>query len=240
MKSIYGKVGKPGLKKIDSPTDAQRAPVVLNSSLKNELSGGDARENANLEAIANCSDNAVILRTIEGTIRDIQSRFLYIGRCLFQIRKNIRAEVFNSPHPNGGNYTGREFELEVARRFREEALDKFTLSRTDAVKLMTVAEAFIIEKRLPEHQIPKSYTVAYEVAKLDDEILEQASESGFITPDVTRADVRRIREGQNAGEQGAPEVEDTEAYLEKKILKAERRLIELRRRLEECRATAAQ
>lgn len=109
--------------------------------------------------------------------QDVHNRFLMIGRLLVQAKKVL---------PHG------EFDKMV------EAELPFTAGI--ASQLRAVAEA-VDTNRLTLEEMPKTYSVAYQLTTLDDEALERARREGLVHPDVRRADLvrfkRSLKEGAN-------------------------------------------
>jgi hypothetical protein len=101
--------------------------------------------------------------------QDVHHRFLMIGRLLVQAKKVL---------PHG------EFDKMV------EAELPFTAGI--ASQLRAVAEA-VDTNRLAIDEMPKTYSVAYQLTTLDDEALKKARQEGLVHPDVRRAEVIRFK-----------------------------------------------
>jgi len=235
MKTDYGKLGsfgKPrGSGKLVKATELVRQEPHLSFQAGGprslSVAVGDQRDRDNLDAIAESDDNELIIRSLEGTWREIQGRFLYIGRLLYRMRENVKNQVTQMRREDGEPYIGRERDLMVAQIFRGDVLDRVQLSRTDAVKLMAVAEAFLVEQRIPLSKIPESYTVAYELALLSHDELQEAEETGLLTPQLTRAELRSFRLGERSAS-GKRLEEDPRIALDEKIDRLERKLRRLK------------
>jgi hypothetical protein len=76
-------------------------------------------------------------------------------------------------------------------------------------KFMRVAEKPILSA--PGHKIPRSWTIRYELSKLDDDVLEAAIDDGRVHPGMTRKDAIAIRrppkpkEDEGQGDDQAPQ-----------------------------------
>jgi hypothetical protein len=92
-----------------------------------------------------------------------------------------------------GRYLLRiEREVPVAYRHIVEHGRLLPFHETMASKLRQIARA-VEAGRIEEGLLPMHYTVAYEVAILPDQALEQARAQGLIQPTLRTADVRRLK-----------------------------------------------
>ena len=67
----------------------------------------------------------------------------------------------------------------------------FGFDNSVASKLRRVAQA-VDGGRIPEDQCPVTYSVAYQLARLDRSELDQAAHEGLVRPDVTRVEIQRF------------------------------------------------
>jgi hypothetical protein len=101
--------------------------------------------------------------------QDVHHRFLMIGRLLAQAKKVL---------PHG------EFDRMV------EAELPFTAGI--ASQLRAVAEA-VDTNRLALEELPKTYSVAYQLTTLNDDALNRARREGLVHPNVRRADLVKFK-----------------------------------------------
>ena len=78
-----------------------------------------------------------------------------------------------------------------------EALALAGMDRRESDRFMAVAGHPLISNRGRAPYLPGAYTTLYELSRLEPEALEEAIEEGKVTPDMTRADARRLRDPQH-------------------------------------------
>ena len=123
------------------------------------------------------TDRASYVREIERLWSEAQERFLTIGRYLVRAKQHL---------PHGA------FEVMI--------LNELPFGRHVAWQLRTIAVA-VDGGRLIERELPRSYTTAYKLAKLEDDALERAKRDGLVRADVTRSEIvaflRRLSDEAN-------------------------------------------
>jgi hypothetical protein len=111
------------------------------------------------------ADRARYVREIERLWSEAQERFLTIGRYLVRAKDQL---------PHGA------FEVMI--------LNELPFGRHVAWQLRTIAIA-VDGGRLVEGELPRSYTTAYKLAKLEDDALARAKKDGLVRVDVTRSEI---------------------------------------------------
>jgi hypothetical protein len=135
--------------------------------------------------------------------QDVHHRFLMIGRLLAQAKKVL---------PHG------EFDRMV------EAELPFTAGI--ASQLRAVAEAVDTNRLVLE--LPKTYSVAYQLTTLDDDALDRARREGLVHPNVRRADLVKFK--RSLKEVGSTNLDPVKAQ---KLREHYRKLREQLRQMEE-------
>jgi len=144
---------------------------------------------------------------------EAQAKFLAIGRYLVKAKSRL---------------AHGEFEAMVATRL--------PFGKNVAYQLRIVALA-VDQDRLMERDLPKSYSNAFRLAKLEDPVLYQARERNLVRPDVTRREIEEFL--QAVGSEDARARPDRGRVF-KEIERLRQRVSALTGELEDARAKLAE
>ncbi len=144
---------------------------------------------------------------------EAQQKFLAIGRYLVRAKAQLK---------HG------EFEAMVATQL--------PFGKNVAYQLRVVAQS-VDQERLLEQDLPKSYSTAFKLAKLEDPVLDRAREHNLVRPDVTRREIEHFLDVIDAeADRTRPERE----RVAKDILRLRQRVSTLADELEDAKAKLAE
>jgi hypothetical protein len=162
--------------------------------------GTDSRMEKVADAVIDPTSPKDIVDQINVLWEDAQRRFVAIGRYL--LKAQVLVERQTKEIAEKKKLAPKEARAQARAAYEEEVVKKLPFSDKVASQLACVARA-IDSGRLREHELPSSYSIAYQLTTLTDQELEAARENNIVRRNVQRDEVvafkRRLREQSSVG-----------------------------------------